>query len=242
MAKTILIVEDNELNMKLFSDLLQAYGYETLKSVDGMDCLQLAREHRPDLIIMDIQLPVISGLEHTRMLKSDNDLKDIPVVACTAFAMRDDEKKILDAGCDGYIPKPISVPNFLETVRSFLTMRRFEMTYSLKIGHSKIDAEHEHLVALFNEFLDCVDNGDATCCAEKVAEITEALKSHFDSEERIMETFAYGQLEGHKEEHRNAIREYESLIGDAERNGYGNGFINELSSLLANNIVGVDLG
>ncbi len=116
MAKIILIVEDDELSMKLATDLLQAHGYDTLQSVDGKDTLQLAREHHPDLIIMDIQLPEISGMEYTKMLKADEGLKDIPVLAVTAFALKGDEEKILEAGCDGYIAKPISVPLFLETV------------------------------------------------------------------------------------------------------------------------------
>lgn len=120
MAKTILIVEDNDLNMKLFNDLLQAHGYETVQTMDGRDVLQLARENRPDLIIMDIQLPEISGMEVTRMLKADDELKDIPVLAVTAFAMKGDEEKIREGGCEGYIAKPISVPTFLETVAKFL--------------------------------------------------------------------------------------------------------------------------
>ncbi|MGB0682019.1 MAG: response regulator [Magnetovibrionaceae bacterium] len=120
MSKTILIVEDNELNMKLFNDLLQAHGYETVQTKDGRAALQLARDHRPDLILMDIQLPEISGLEVTKMLKADDDLKGIPVIAVTAFAMKGDEEKIREGGCEGYIAKPISVPTFLETVNKFL--------------------------------------------------------------------------------------------------------------------------
>ncbi len=120
MAKKILIVEDNDLNMKLFNDLLQAHGYETVQTVDGRDALKLAREHSPDLILMDIQLPEISGLEVTKMLKADDDLKGIPVIAVTAFAMKGDEEKIREGGCEGYIAKPISVPHFLETVKKFL--------------------------------------------------------------------------------------------------------------------------
>ncbi len=120
MAKKILIVEDNELNMKLFNDLLQAHGYETVQTMDGRDALKLAREHSPDLILMDIQLPEISGLEVTKMLKADDDLKAIPVVAVTAFAMKGDEEKIRDGGCEGYVAKPISVPHFLDTVKKFL--------------------------------------------------------------------------------------------------------------------------
>lgn len=120
MSKTILIVEDNELNMKLFNDLLQAHGYATLQTKDGREVLGIAREHRPDLILMDIQLPEVSGLEITRMLKGDDDLKDIPVIAVTAFAMKGDEEKIREGGCEGYIAKPISVASFLETVQKFL--------------------------------------------------------------------------------------------------------------------------
>ena len=121
MSKTILIVEDNELNMKLFNDLLEAHGYSTLQTRDGRDVVDLAREHKPDLIIMDIQLPEISGLEVTRILKDDDELKNIPVIAVTAFAMKGDEEKIREGGCEGYIAKPISVPNFLETVGRFLS-------------------------------------------------------------------------------------------------------------------------
>ena len=120
MSKTILIVEDNDLNMKLFNDLLQAHGYDTVQTRDGRDVLKLVRERRPDLILMDIQLPEISGLEITKMLKADPALKSIPVVAVTAFAMKGDEEKIREGGCDGYLAKPISVTSFLKTVADFL--------------------------------------------------------------------------------------------------------------------------
>jgi len=120
MAKTVLIVEDNDLNMKLFNDLLQANGYQTLQTKDGREAIDLARANRPDLILMDIQLPEISGLEITKMLKEDDELKAIPVIAVTAFAMKGDEEKIREGGCEGYIAKPISVANFLQTVGKFL--------------------------------------------------------------------------------------------------------------------------
>jgi two-component system, cell cycle response regulator DivK len=120
MAKTVLIVEDSELNMRLFNDLLEAFGYKTVKSRDGRQAIPLAREHKPDLIIMDIQLPEISGLELTDRLKKDNALRHIPIVAVTAFAMRGDEQKIMAAGCDAYLSKPISVTTFLETIRKFI--------------------------------------------------------------------------------------------------------------------------
>ena len=118
--KTVLIVEDNELNMKLFNDLLSAHGYQTLQTKDGREVIAIARETPPDLILMDIQLPEISGLEITKMLKADDELKDIPVVAVTAFAMKGDEERIRQGGCEGYIAKPISVASFLETVSRFL--------------------------------------------------------------------------------------------------------------------------
>lgn len=120
MAKTVLIVEDNELNMKLFHDLLDAHGYDTLQTRDGLKALEIAREHMPDLILMDIQLPEVSGLEVTKWLKEDEVLAAIPVIAVTAFAMKGDEEKIRDGGCEAYISKPISVATFLDTVQQFL--------------------------------------------------------------------------------------------------------------------------
>jgi len=120
MAKKVLIVEDNELNMKLFHDLLDAHGYETVETRDGLQAVDLAREHNPDLILMDIQLPEVSGLEVTRWLKEDEKLRSIPVIAVTAFAMKGDEEKIRQGGCEAYISKPISVALFLETVGRFL--------------------------------------------------------------------------------------------------------------------------
>jgi two-component system cell cycle response regulator DivK len=116
MSKRILIVEDNDLNMKLFHDLLEAQGYATLQTKDGMEALKLARQHHPDLILMDIQLPEVSGLEMTKWIKEDDDLKTIPIIAITAFAMKGDEAKIREGGCDAYIAKPISATNFLRTV------------------------------------------------------------------------------------------------------------------------------
>ncbi|MFN3892817.1 MAG: response regulator [Beijerinckiaceae bacterium] len=119
MTKTVLIVEDNELNMKLFNDLLEAHGYRTVQTRDGKEAVPLAREHRPDLILMDIQLPEVSGLQVTQWLKEDASLRDIPVIAVTAFAMKGDEEKIRQGGCEAYLSKPISVAKFLETVRNY---------------------------------------------------------------------------------------------------------------------------
>jgi two-component system, cell cycle response regulator DivK len=120
MKKKVLIVEDNELNMKLFNDLLEAHGYDTVQTRSGVAALGLARQHRPDLILMDIQLPEVSGLQVTQWLKDDPELAPIPVIAITAFAMKGDEEKMLQGGCEAYLSKPISVVKFLETVRAFI--------------------------------------------------------------------------------------------------------------------------
>jgi len=121
MSKLALIVEDNALNMKLMRDLLEASGIDTVQTHDGGSALELARTHRPDIILMDIQLPDVSGLDVTKDLKADPDLKSIPVVAVIALALRGDEERVMDAGCDAYVSKPISVAKFLEVVKGFLS-------------------------------------------------------------------------------------------------------------------------
>lgn len=118
--KLVMIVEDNDLNLKLFRDLLEAHGYATLHTRDGFQVLDLARNHKPDLILMDIQLPDVSGIEITGWLKADEALKNIPIIAITAFAMRGDEDKIRAGGCDDYLAKPIAVHQFLDTVKKYL--------------------------------------------------------------------------------------------------------------------------
>lgn len=120
MTKTVLIVEDNELNMKLFRDLLEAHGIATVETRSGMEVLELARAKKPDLVLMDIQLPEVSGLEVTKWLKGDDELKSIPVIAVTAFAMKGDEEKIRQGGCEDYISKPISVTRFLDVIQTYL--------------------------------------------------------------------------------------------------------------------------
>ena len=122
MGKTVLIVEDNELNMKLFNDLLRAHGFDTLQTNDGVTAMRIAQEEQPDLILMDIQLPEVSGLEVTKWLKADDSVRHIPVVAVTAFAMKGDEEKIRRGGCEDYLPKPIKVATFIETVRRHLCL------------------------------------------------------------------------------------------------------------------------
>jgi two-component system cell cycle response regulator DivK len=119
----VLIVEDNVLNMRLFNDLLEAHGYTTLQAKDGLQALQIAQLNRPDLILMDIQLPDVSGLEITKRLKADEKLCGIPVVAVTAFAMQGDEKKIRQAGCDDYMTKPISIAGFMKAVEYHVSVR-----------------------------------------------------------------------------------------------------------------------
>jgi two-component system cell cycle response regulator DivK len=120
MGQKILIVEDNELNMKLFNDLLEAHGYQTVTTRDGTKAVDMAVEEKPDLILMDIQLPEVSGLDITRQIKEKEDLKDIPIIAVTAFAMKGDEDKIKECGCNGYISKPISIATFIETIQNHL--------------------------------------------------------------------------------------------------------------------------
>ena len=120
MTKTVLIVEDNELNMKLFHDLLDALGYATVQTKDGMEALKLARDHHPDLILMDIQLPEISGLEATRQIKRHEDIADIPVIAITAHALPGDEHRIRAGGCADYVAKPVIIGELVDTVRRHL--------------------------------------------------------------------------------------------------------------------------
>ena len=120
MGQKILVVEDNELNLKLFCDLLRAHGYEAEPVRDGREAVERARGFVPDLIIMDIQLPFISGLELIEQLKVDGELKAIPIMAVTAYAAKGDEERIREAGAEGYVSKPISVLRFVEAVRVLL--------------------------------------------------------------------------------------------------------------------------
>ena len=119
-AKRILIVEDNELNMKLLRDVLEAYGYATITTGEGAASFALAREHHPDLILMDLQLPDISGFDAVRQLKDNAETRPIPIVAVTAFAMVGDERKALTCGCDAYLAKPILLRDFLDLVEKFI--------------------------------------------------------------------------------------------------------------------------
>ena len=118
--ETVLVIEDNEMNMKLVRSLLQLGKYNVLEAIDAENGIRLAREHHPDLILMDIQLPGMDGLTATREIKNDPAVKDITVIALTSYAMQGDEEKAKDAGCAGYISKPIDTRSFLETVGQFL--------------------------------------------------------------------------------------------------------------------------
>jgi len=119
-SKTILVIEDNELNMKLVRSLLNFGNYEVLEAVDAETGMQLIRKHRPDLVLMDVQLPGMDGLKATRIIKGDLALKDIPVVALTSYAMQGDEEKATEAGCTGYITKPLDTKVFLEIIDQFI--------------------------------------------------------------------------------------------------------------------------
>jgi two-component system cell cycle response regulator DivK len=120
VRKSVLIVEDNPLNMKLFSAMIAAQGYEVLQATDGAHGLDIAQSRHPDLIIMDIQLPTMSGLDVTRKLKADAATREIPIIATTAFAMRGDEEMILASGCDAYMAKPIAISRFLELIETYM--------------------------------------------------------------------------------------------------------------------------
>jgi len=115
-------VEDNELNMKLWNDVLEAQGYSLLKTALGIEALGVAREHRPDLILLDIRLPDISGFDVAHRLKSDEVTRSIPIIALTAFAQTEHQREALASGCDGYISKPVNVLNFLKTVETWLAV------------------------------------------------------------------------------------------------------------------------
>jgi two-component system cell cycle response regulator DivK len=120
VAKKVLVVEDNELNLKLFCDLLRAHDYETVAVRDGREAVERAREFRPDLIIMDIQLPHVSGLDLIGQIKGDDALRAIPIMAVTAYAAKGDEERIRDAGAEGYVSKPISVGRFVAAVEALV--------------------------------------------------------------------------------------------------------------------------
>ena len=114
--KRILIVEDNELNMKLLNDVLEAYGYDIVKTASGAAVLELARQHRPDLVLMDIQLPDVSGLDAVRQLKGDPQTLAIPVIAVTAKALKTDRERAMTAGASDYLSKPVDESQLVDLI------------------------------------------------------------------------------------------------------------------------------
>jgi two-component system cell cycle response regulator DivK len=122
VGQKILVVEDNELNLKLFCDLLRAHGFEAEPVRDGREALERARAFAPDLVVMDIQMPYISGLELIEQMKADAELRRTPIMAVTAYAAKGDEERIRDAGAEGYVSKPISVVKFVEAVAALLAV------------------------------------------------------------------------------------------------------------------------
>ena len=122
--KTVLVIEDNALNMKLVRSLLKMGKYDIIEAVNAETGIELARECNPDLILMDIQLPGMDGLNATRIIKEDPSLKNVKILALTSYAMEGDDKKAREAGCDGYIIKPIDTKNFLKTIDKFLSVER----------------------------------------------------------------------------------------------------------------------
>jgi two-component system cell cycle response regulator DivK len=126
MGKTILIVEDEPRNLKLLRDLLQRFGYEILEALDGEEGVKLAGEKMPDLILMDIMMPKMDGLEATRIIKADTKTKHIPIIALTSYAMKGDREKTVEAGCDGYIAKPVDIKEVLNAIEHYLTVKQVE--------------------------------------------------------------------------------------------------------------------
>ncbi|MBB4155693.1 two-component system cell cycle response regulator DivK [Sphingomonas jinjuensis] len=120
MAKRVLVVEDNELNLKLFCDLLRAHDYVAEPVRDGREAVERARDFAPDLIIMDIQMPHVTGYELILQLKADGGLQQIPVMAVTAYSGREDEERIRGAGAESYVAKPISLMRFMDAVQSLI--------------------------------------------------------------------------------------------------------------------------
>ena len=121
VGKWVLIIEDNPLNMKLFSAIIAAQGYHVLHATDGSQGLDLAHQEHPDLIIIDVQLPDMSGLDLTRRLKADNDTRDIPIIVTTAHGLSDGDEEVRASGCDGFMAKPIAIAEFVNLIELFIT-------------------------------------------------------------------------------------------------------------------------
>jgi two-component system cell cycle response regulator DivK len=121
MTKRILVVEDQEDNRQILRDLLASTDYEIVEAENGLEALAAVAKHRPDLILMDIQLPILDGYEATRRIKADPELRSIPIIAVTSYALSGDEAKAREAGCDAYVPKPYSPRQLRAKIKEFLT-------------------------------------------------------------------------------------------------------------------------
>jgi len=132
---TVLVIDDNELNLKLFKTLLTLGKYKVLEAANAEKGIELVHNHHPDLILMDIQLPGIDGLTAIHIIKEDPDLKEIPIIALTSYAMPGDEKKAFEAGCDGYITKPIDTRSFLDTINQFIRHSKGNSGKGRATGH-----------------------------------------------------------------------------------------------------------
>jgi len=125
-GKRVLVIEDNPLNMKLFAAMIAAQGYQVLQATDGPGGLDVAQHERPDLIVMDVQLPGMSGLDVTHSLKADAATRDIPIIATSAFTQEDDIERARASGCDGFMAKPIAISEFLDMIEAFMAPGREE--------------------------------------------------------------------------------------------------------------------
>lgn len=132
MGKVILIVEDDPGSRELIRDLLQKIGHRTLEATNGTQGVELAKAHKPDLILMDLQLPVMNGIDATAILKANLETQSIPVIALTAYAMSGDEERGLQVGCDAYITKPIRVRDFLKQVAAHLSKKKKHTKFSTR--------------------------------------------------------------------------------------------------------------
>lgn len=232
MRRTVLIVDDDRISIKLFERVLQSHGLETIVSIDGSDTMELARDHHPDLILMDICLPHISGIELTKMLKADSELSNIPVLAVTANAMKHDKEDILEAGCDGYISKPVFILDFITEIKANLNLGKFRIINSLKTGHKQIDYEHEQIMSLLNEFDSFQDEENDHFCETKLTELLEMMKKHIRTEEMIMDEHGYDGLATQKKEHANMIGTLEKLISSWNSESYASNFTEALTHIV----------
>lgn len=171
---TILIVEDNDLNLKMARDLLQMAGYQTLEAEDATVGLSLAKKNRPDLILMDMYLPIMDGYETTKTLKADSELRDIPVIAFTALAMDQERKKAFAAGCSGFISKPIDVEKFTETIRSFLSGEGHSESVGNQSNYGLEDSEENSNQEIEEFFL--IASHDLQAPLRKIDQFTSMIK------------------------------------------------------------------